>query len=228
MKPIKISAYYPKIAPWKTDSDEGIMVHGMKKPEHEIVVTGLNHDYGDEIATSPNKYQIRIAMSKDPLETRLITIGLKNKKKGNWEIEPIDLLLEWPGDPINLIIMDVVMYSGNTVSTPISTPSGQKITSYNAGQDSPVTITIREGNDTTSLTMTRVPNANGSKPTKFTVFASAAFDPKVGMEQGNTFNFIGNDNLNIDVIARWDDDNPGKDDCILWVYTNSVANVAFS
>lgn len=224
MTQTKESQYYPKVAPWDEPPSGGIIIHGKKTPDHEVIIAGFDPDT-DEKTESADRYQIRVAMPKSSLETRGITVTIKNTKTGQLEFEPLELHLGIPGDPINLIIMDVVMKNGNTITQPETNPSGQKPWVKDLGKNNALTITVRDGaSPDVVLSMKRIPNANGQKPVKFEVESNVPFDPKRGHENID-YHYIENSSRHIAVIARWDDT---KDDCIIWVYTDNAATVTFT
>lgn len=86
----------------------GIIIHGKKTPDHEVIIDGFDPGR-DKKTESDNRYQIWVAMPNSPLETREIIVSVNNTKTGQLEFEPLELHLNPSGDPINLIIMDVVM-----------------------------------------------------------------------------------------------------------------------
>ncbi|MBK7936296.1 MAG: hypothetical protein IPJ82_04110 [Lewinellaceae bacterium] len=218
------SEYYPKVAPWDEPPSGGIIIHGKKTPDHEVIIDGFDPGR-DKKTESDNRYQIWVAMPNSPLETREIIVSVNNTKTGQLEFEPLELHLNPSSDPINLIIMDVVMKNGNTITQPETNPSGQKPWDKDLGKNKTLKITVRDGaSPDVVLDMTRIPNANGQKPVKFEVESNVPFDPKRGRENIG-YHYIENSSRHIVVIARWDD---AQDNCIIRVYTDNAATVTFT
>lgn len=227
MTSTKKSEYYPKVAPWNEPPSGGIIIHGKKTPGHEVIIDGFDPGR-DKKTESDNRYQIWVAMPNSPLETREIIVSIKNTKTGQPEFEPLELHLNPSGDPINLIIMDVVMRNGAPPpNLPETSPSGGKRSDKNAGKNKNLTITVSEGNIVTVLTLTRIPDANGLKPHRFEVVSTTPFDHKKGRENDEYY-YIENSNLHIAVVAHWEGSGVGKDNCIIWVYTDNAATVTFT